>query len=151
MKRMIAILLVLAAVLALSGCGEAPKSADLTALYEACLEIMPEMNTLDNDTMLNFLGIDAAQHPQAIAALCTDGMRTDEIWLIEAKDEAARKELEELAANRLQAKGDESVTYSPEQYAIVQKAQVLVEGNYIALLVSPEVDALAEAFTEAFQ
>ena len=44
--------------------------------------------------------------------------------------------------NRLFAKGEESITYSPEQYAIVQKAVTVTEGLYFALVVSPDVDAL---------
>ena len=43
-------------------------------------------------------------------------------------------------------KGEESITYSPEQYEVVQKAQVLTNGLYMALIVSPDVEALAEIF-----
>ncbi len=150
MKKLIAVVLVLAALLSLTACGETAKSADLNALYTTCQEIMPQMIALDADTRLNFLGIQSDDCVQVVTAICTDGLLTDEIWLIEAKDAAALEQLKVLAQNRLDAKADESISYSPEQYAIVQKAQVLTEGNYLALLVSPDVDKLAEAFQAAF-
>ena len=83
------------------------------------------------------------------AAICSDSLRTDEIWLIEAVDAEALQRIQTLAENRLTAKAEESITYSPEQYAIVQKAVVVTQGNYFALLVSPEVEALETLFRNA--
>lgn len=153
MKKIISLLLALALVLSLAACGGKQAEAapvDLAALYESLSQYLPEMFYPDEDTMLNFLGIQAEDCKQYKIALCAEGLRADEVWLIEAKDEAALKTLQELAQNRIASKLDETETYVPDQYVIVQKAEVLTKGLYLALLISPDVEAMKAAFEAAF-
>lgn len=155
MKKTLAWILV-ALLLCCTGCGKGEnaseaKDVDLTAVYASCQEVMPEMLTMDETTMLNFLGIAAEDCTQVIAATCVNGLRTDEIWLVEARDEEALERLKALAESRLEAKRDETVSYAPDQYAVVEKAELLTEGNYLALLVSPDVDALKSIVEEALK
>ena len=144
MKRMIAFLLAMLLMLSMTACGgENAKEVDLAALYEQLLETTPQMIQIaDSNMRLNLFGIREEDCLQVITAVCADGLRTDEIWLIQAKDADALERIKTLAESRLYAKGEESVTYSPEQYAIVQKAETVTEGLYFALLVSPDVDTL---------
>ena len=105
----------------------------------------------DEATLLNFLGVDVADCAQYKIALCAEGMDADEIWLIEAKDDAALEKLQQLAETRIEAKLAEAAFYVPDQYAIIENAEVVVIGRYIALLVSPDVDTLKATFEAAFQ
>ena len=151
MKKYIAILLVVL-VLCLAGCGGKDQTVnviDVEAVYDSMEAVLPEMLPMDEAMMLNFCGIKPEQCKQVVVAVCSDGLRADEVWLIEAADEAALKELQSLADGRLTRKGEESITYSPEQYAVVEKAEVITAGNYLAVLVSPDVDALADIFNQA--
>jgi hypothetical protein len=164
MKKLIVLLLVLT-VLSLAACSPAapssqtqptqpsteaaPVELDLQAIYDECAKTMPEMIPLDATMMLNYCGIKAEDCAVAVVAICSDGLRTDEIWLIEAVDAAALDRLAAMADARLQAKGEESISYSPEQYAVVQKAKVIRFGNYLAVLVSPDVDTLETVFNTA--
>lgn len=153
MKKTIALILAAALLLGLTACGssEAPaKSIDLNALYTSYETYLPDMFIPDEDTLMNFLGIDMADCTQAVVAICGDGMTTDEVWLIEAKDEAALARLEELAQVRIEAKLDETISYAPDQYAIVEKAELITNGLYLALLVSPDVDSMKAGFEAAF-
>ena len=100
--------------------------------------------------MLNFVGVEAADCNQVIIAISGEGMRTDEVWLIEAKDEAALEKIKGLAGVRQVAKEEETVTYAPDQYAVVTESQLLTNGLYLAYLVSPDVDAMKAAFEGAF-
>ncbi|MBE6922544.1 MAG: DUF4358 domain-containing protein [Ruminococcaceae bacterium] len=164
MKQVFALLLAVTVLLSLTACSgqeepqpqapsvttEAPAApADMSAIYEEMEKTLPEMIPMDETTMLNFCGISAEDCTQVVAAICADGLITDEVWLIEAKDEASLATLKSLAESRLKAKGEESITYSPEQYAVVQKAQIICDGLYMALIVSPDVDTLAEIFNGA--
>lgn len=153
MKKMISLILVLAIALSMTACGakEEAKTVDLNGLYESYSEYMPEMFYLDEGSLMNFLGIDVADCAQYTVAICAEGMRTDEVWLIEAKDQAAFDRLKALAETRIQSKLDETRDYVPDQYVIVEKAQLLTNGLYIGLLISPEVDALKAGFEAAFQ
>lgn len=125
----------------------ADNGVDLQALYEILAADMPEMILLDENMMLNFYGIEPGDYVQAAVATCADGLRTDELWLIQAVDEDALARLKDLAQTRLRMKGEESITYSPEQYAVVEKAQILTDGLYLAVIVSPDVDSLAETYS----
>lgn len=153
MKKWISLLLCLTMVLCLAACGqkEEAKSVDVNALYESYGQYLPEMFYPDEDTLLNFLGIQATDCTQYKVAICAEGLRADEVWLLEAKDQAALETLQQLANTRIQAKLDETVTYVPDQYVIVEKAEVLTNGLYLALLISPDVDTLKAEFEAAFQ
>lgn len=164
MKKICLLLMIAVLLLSAAACGgaapeekEAPAATvapaepvDMQALYDTMVSQMPEMIVLDETMMLNFCGITAGDCTQAVVATCADGLRTDELWLIEAADEAALENLKTLAETRLKQKGEESISYSPEQYAVVEKAQVIANGLYFAVIVSPDVDALAEIYHNAF-
>lgn len=154
MKKVFTLMLALSLVLSMVACGgktEEAVSVDIDALYESYSQYMPDMFYPDEATMLNFLGISTEDCAQYKVAICAEGMRADEVWLIEAKDEASLETLRELAQTRIESKLDETVTYAPDQYVIVEKAELLTNGLYLALLISPDVDALKAGFEAAFQ
>lgn len=161
MKKLLAMCLCAVMVLSLFGCSEKPDASqgDETGGSTAeTVELNMEqvykklgiqgMIELEESMILNLCGVAAEDVNQAVVAICEDSLKTDEIWLMEAKDADAAEKIVKAANNRLDTKGAESITYSPEQYAVVQKAKLLQKGNYIALIVSPNVDALAEAFRQ---
>jgi len=153
MKRIVVLTLIAALLLGLAACGQAEpeaKSADLQALYTSYESTLPAMLVLDETMMLNFLGIQAGDCTQVVAAICADGLRADEVWLIEAKDQAAFDKLSALVDTRLAAKLEETESYNPEQYAVCEKAVILNEGLYLAFLVSPDADTLKASFEAAF-
>lgn len=154
MKKGFVFIIAIIAILSLAACGASDKAAnndvklDMPAVYEkltATVEL-PPMLELPEDLVLDLCGIKAEDVAYAKVEICEDSLRTDEIWLIEANDEDAAKTIEDLAQKRLKAKGEESITYSPEQYAVVEKAELIRTGKYVALFVSPDSAALAEIF-----
>lgn len=156
MKKLVYIILALAMLLSLCACGgddaPAPKEpADLGALYESFSESLPAMLPMEGDMRLNMLGIQDSDCAQAITAICSEGLKADEIWLIEAVDGAALERIETLAESRKTAKMDETSFYSPDQYAICEDAVIVTEGLYLAFIVSPEADSLEAAFMEAVE
>ncbi len=154
MKKGITLLLMVALLLTLAACGgqkEDAVSVDVNALYESYSQYLPEMFYPDEDTLLNFLGIKAEDCAQYKVAICAEGLRADEVWLIEAKDDAALETLRQLAQTRIEAKLDETISYVPDQYVIVEKAELVVHGRYLALLISPDIEALKAGFEAAFQ
>ena len=148
MKKILCVLLM---VLLLAGCAEHPVALNMEAVYEQICKsvVLPQMLELDADMMLDYCGIKGEDVSQAKVLICADSLRTDEIWLLEAVDANAADRLVKLAEGRLTQKGEESITYSPEQYKVVEKAQMIQVGNYIALLVSPDAEAMAQVFNQA--
>ena len=149
MKKIFVILLSACLLATLTACGGGEeKSMDMANTYEKLAQAveLPDMLELPEDLILDLCGINAEDVNQCRVVICEDSLRTDEIWLVEAKDEERAKAVEALAQNRLKAKAEESITYSPEQYAVVEKAQLIRTGRFVALLVSPDAEALAAAF-----
>ncbi len=154
MKKLFGMILALSLVFSLAACGgkaEEVVSVNVKDLYETYSQYMPDMFYPDDTTLMNFLGINVEDCEQYQVAICAEGMRADEVWLIEAKDQAALENLRQLAQTRIEAKLGETVSYAPDQYLVVEKAQILENGLYIGLFISPEVDALVSGFEAAFQ
>ena len=153
MKKAISLLLILSLALTIAACGmkEEKKSIDVSALYESYRQYLPEMFRPDESTMLSFLGIRVENCAQYQIAICSEGMRADEVWLIEAKDQASLESLRKLAQTRIEAKLDETKSYVPDQYVVVEKAELLTNGLYLALLISPDVDTLKAEFEAALR
>ena len=136
-------------LVACSGQEAAPADLDMNAIYSSMESTLPAMVKLDDAMMRNLCGIDAASCKQAVVAVANDGLRADEIWLIEANDAETAAQLKTMADNRIKYKGEESITYSPEQYAVVQKCQIITAGNYLVVIVSPDVDTLVDIYNSA--
>lgn len=58
---------------------------DMKALYDQFGDKLPEMYLMDEETMLNYLGISMEDCAQAVVAVTSDGLGADEVWLIQAK------------------------------------------------------------------
>lgn len=155
MKKILYIALALCLLLCLAACGgdSAPDKApvDLAALYESLTEKMPEMLSMDEAMRLNMLGISDGDCHQVMTAICAEGLRSDELWLIEAADEAALEKIIGLAQARKTAKMDETSFYSPDQYAVCEDGRILSQGLYMAFIVSPEAESFEKAFEEAMK
>ena len=148
MRKLVVLGALLLALLSLSACAkkqEAPK-ADLETLYQRMLETegMPDMLTVPADQAEYIFGIMQSDCSGAITAICADSLQADELWLVDAVDSAAADRIETLAKERLAQKGEETRDYLPDQYLIVQKGRVIRSGDRVCLLVSPQIDKLAE-------
>ena len=75
-------------------------------------------------------------------------MLADEFVILVAANEDAADRLEEKLQARLERKLDEAEGYSPEQAAIIEKCSVLRDKNYVSLIVSPDFDAIAQAYKD---
>lgn len=154
MKKTLAAALLLAALLLLSGCGQqapAPKPLSLEAAYARMAQAvtLPPMLEVDGEMALDFYGIEPGWCVQAVMMLAEDSLIADEILLLEARDQATADAMAALLKNRMDAKAAEAITYSPEQYAIIQRGHLVREGLHLALIVSPDADALLEAYRAA--
>lgn len=140
-------------ILLLPACGSAAGGdADLSALYAQMEEkfTLPAMSALSERQLERYYGIDTAACPQLVVMQCDDGLRVDEIWLIQAADEGAAEQLLALAQSRLDQLAAETENYLPEQYAVVRDSRALRVGSYVALLISPDAAEMEELFRGAF-
>lgn len=148
LKRLLPVLLLL---LLLPGCG-GRGSADLQQVYDELgrRAELPEMLLLNEQRIRNFYGINPAACRQLLLAVSDDGLRVDEIWLIEAADEKAAEELLASARSRIEQVCAETQNYLPDQYAVAKDGQALRIGCSVALFISPDAGEMAQIFTKAF-
>ena len=148
------LLLLLIAALLLAGCGQKNAAhADLQAVYDkigSSIEL-PEMLALSEKNLENYYGIDPSACKQLIAAISDDGLRVDEIWLIETGSEKEAEALLALARSRIEQICAETENYLPDQYAVAKNAQALRVGASVGLFISPDAREMADIFTKAFQ
>ena len=147
MKMATRVIVLLLALLCLAGCGQsAAEAPDFQAVYDSMTAVadMPDMVVVPNDKGEFLFGIAPGDCKQEIVAICQDSLLADELWLIEATDQEAADRIEALAQNRVQQKAAELENYLPEQYQVVQQAQLSREGNCVVLLVSPLAKELAK-------
>ena len=139
------------ALLLLAACGSAPVQADLQEVYRQIsdLEESEEMILLSEKRMKNNYGIDPESCPQAIVAVSGDGLRVDEVWLIEAAGEQEAKEIEALAQSRIQQVCFETESYLPDQYNVAKLGRVVRIGNYVGMFIAPNADDMEAAFRKA--
>lgn len=150
MKKTVILLLAVLMLAGLCACGEdSPAAPDMQERFEALQQVegTPEMMVVPPERCDFLFGIVQEDCAQQVVAICQDSLRADEYWLIEAVDSAAADRIEALAKTRLEQKAAELESYLPEQFEVVQQAQLLRQGNCVILLVSPQAEALAKLFS----
>ena len=149
----ILLLTLLLAALLLSACGgKGTASADLQALYDeisGSLEL-PEMLLLPAQRVQSYYGFGPDTCRQLLVAVSDEGLRVDEIWLIEAADAKTAEAILAAARSRIEQVCAETENYLPDQYAVARGAEALRIGNSVGLFLSPDAKAMAELFTKAF-
>lgn len=154
MKKLLSLLLLAVMILTLSACGggdkQSVKSADLKAVL-AKFTFDGEMLEMDENDMLDVYGIQAADMKQFAATVNTSGIDCDEVVLVEAKDADAASRVKEALDKRYQAKLNETENYLPDEYAVIKTCSVVMDGNYVAMIVAPNAADLVKIYNESFK
>ena len=151
-KNSLALALIsLVAVLATACTSAAPAAvvnpAEAYAAISAGVE-MPEMMEIPSAIVLDYFGIQSADYSDAVFYICADSLLADEVVIVNAVDDDAAKRIKEKLDVRLNQKMVSAQGYSPEQYEIIRKCEVRVDGKTIAMLVSPDVENMTKIYEE---
>ncbi len=130
---------------------EAPASGNLTQALEkvkAEVKFPAETNDYTAKRIKRTFGLEESQMEEFAGLYCIDGVTQDQIIYIKAK---TADDVEAIRA-ALQANW-ESVynvikSYTPEQAAIIEKATVDVNGNYVSLVISGSADQIKTIFND---
>lgn len=104
---------------------------------------MTEITSSDLETLYSITNSDYVQFAGSISLV---GTSTDEVILIEAKDSASKEKIKENLEARLQSKIKSAEGYLPKEVEKLASAQVRVDGNYIALLATDDMDTLINVY-----
>lgn len=160
MKRFMAALLSVMMVATLfAGCGKKTdepvaggKTPAVADVYEAVVKAIGEENLpglIDGDAAIleQFYGLKEEEVVEYSFHMPMMNVQADEIFI--AKVEGGKTEAVEAAIEKRKADLDATwKQYLPAVYEIVQKAQVVKNGDYVMFVVSEHADKAVEAFNE---
>ena len=175
MKKIIALTIALATVLSFAGCSKesenkAPEKETKEVSYQQTLsapELTGELEevkkkiaeelklegTLDIviDAACGIYALDSIDIKDFAAFTMMEGTFPHEVVMVEAKDADAAKRVEEALGVKLEAFKEQSKGYSPEDYALAEKCKVEVNGNHVALFLSPKCDEMKAVYEESIK
>jgi len=157
MKKTVALLLAVVLCCSLAACGgtSAAKELDLTAFYEneiAAKYELPGMMAVEGEYIDAFYpGLSALELKQQVLYMPMMNVHATEFLLVEAQNEEDAQKVEEIFAQRLSDLDATWSMYLPEQYALVETAQVLRTGNFVTLIVSDYQSEIESALADALK
>lgn len=113
-------------------------AADLTPMAEG-----------DNQTFKRLYGLSANDYENVLLYYPTTNMGAEELLLIQLKDLSQQQAVKDAIESRLDTQKKSFDGYGVDQYAMLEKAVVEVQGNYILLVVANDPAPVRKAFLGA--
>ena len=113
-------------------------AADLTPMAES-----------DNQTLKRLYGLSASDYENVLLYYPTTNMGAEELLLIQLKDLSQQQAVKDAIESRLDTQKKSFDGYGVDQYAMLEKAVVEVQGNYILLVVANDPAPVRKAFLGA--
>ena len=113
-------------------------AADLTPMAEG-----------DNQTLKRLYGLSASDYENVLLYYPTTNMGAEELLLIQLKDLSQQQAEKDAIESRLDTQKKSFDGYGVDQYAMLEKAVVEVQGNYILLVVANDPAPVRKAFLGA--
>ena len=141
MKKLTALLLALAMVLALAACSNktAQEAPDLNTVYEdyiASLEEVPMMMDVTDDVVETFYpGLSAIDLQQSVLVTAAISAVAYEIAMVECADSADVETVRDIFQARIDSQVDGGAMY-PATVEAWENADILTSGNVVALIVA---------------
>lgn len=107
------------------------------------------MTAMPADFAKDVYGIDPAKYEDVLIYGTMLNVKSNEIILIKAKDEAGVAQAKQDLTNRRNTVLKTWEHYLPDQYELAQQSQIVSSGNYVAFICSPDVNKVVSAFQQA--
>ena len=119
--------------------------ADINKEIIETLGVKDELQLNENSAKALY-GIEAADMKQCVGFSVMSGTFPHEVVMIEAKDDAAAKRIEEAFNSKIEAFTQQSKNYDAANYALAQKCEVQKNGNFYAMFLSPDFEAIKAVY-----
>ncbi len=153
MKRLIALLLVLASLCALSACGGNAEevTVDLDAVKAQIISSLEISDPLDITTgrLYDLYAIDPETVKASACFITMGGAFPDEIVMVQAVDAATAKQIAEKLQARLLDVTNQAHNYDAESFALLEKCKVETVGTYVHLFISAKSAEMRAIFDSA--
>ena len=146
--RISAVILVMTMLLQFFGCsGGGETLSDPEEMYSFISEnaAFPSMEDVDAEAVRDIYGIDLDKISRYVLRISEDKSIADEVAIFETADPEYLSTLDRLLSSRLNMAARAARDYSPEQYEIILKAEVVSRGRYVFFIVNSESASLTRS------
>lgn len=105
----------------------------------------------DDEFLMNYYGIDAGLLEEYVFSMSEDATSAETIVVMKVKSLEDMDNLSSLMQVVVDEKRNEMENYLPEQFAIVDKAEVEVKDNYIWLVISENEDTIEKIIEDGLK
>lgn len=109
--------------------------ADIYTEIEETAEL-PKMVVLNDNYIANYFGIDLETLDEYVFTNAEEVIYADTVIMMKAKPGTDKETLKEALDTMITHKKAELENYLPEQFKIVEKAEIQVKGDYVYLVIS---------------
>lgn len=131
--------------------GEKSELQTILEKVKSEVKLPDDMVDFDARRLKRVFGITEEQAADFAGAICTDGLKQDEIIFVKAKDEKAAKDVADRLQNDWQSKYNVIKNYDPDQVKIIESAKVETNGLYVSLVISADAEKIKSIFNESIK
>ena len=103
----------------------------------------------DNQMIRRIYGLDPASYEGMLLYYPSSNMGCEELLLVKLSDLSQQEAVQEAMEARISTQRDAFEGYAPDQYDMLGRGVVSVQGNYLLLIVADDTDAVLSAFLKA--
>lgn len=129
---------------------EAKSVKEIYAEIQEKVELYSPM-VFDDEFLMNYYGIDASLLEEYVFSMSEDATSAETIVVMKAKQQEDVEMLSELMQVVVEEKKNEMENYLPEQFAIVEKAEVKIQGSYLWLVISENEQSIKKMIEDGLK
>ncbi len=141
MKKMVFLIGILFLVGCSSNNDRSPK--DIYSSIERSVQL-PAFIEMDEEYLTDYYNLDFSRIEDFVYVQNEDSLKVDTIIIIETKDRDYVDFVKITLNNILEQMRAETQSYSPENYNIIKKSEVVVSGNLVYLVMSKDYDQIVK-------
>lgn len=97
---------------------------------------------MDEDFISNYYGMDTDALEEYVFSISEDAAQAETVIIMKVKDAGDTAEIADALQEVVEEKKEEMRDYIPEQFAIVEKSEVVTKDNYVWLVISENEDRI---------
>lgn len=97
---------------------------------------------MDKDFISNYYGMDTDALEEYVFSISEDAAQAETVIIMKVKDEGDTESIADSLQEVVEEKKEEMRDYIPEQFAIVEKSEVVTKDNYVWLVISENEDKI---------
>lgn len=156
-KKSIIPLLLVFLISIIAGCGSLQTSAsknpsigDIEAKIKQATDIS-NMRKGDSSKFKKLYSINSNEIEAFLLYTAPSNLKADEIAVIKVKDSKDIDSIKSKISKRVDKQTASFKGYLPDEYYLIQKNVVKVNGNYICFIISKDAEKISAAFDESFK